>query len=252
MSHIYGCPVELLQAIFADACFDDPPTACALRLVDRRMSAVCSPLRFTDISVSGEKQLQALLYGLDAAIPSDVRIQRLFVCDRVAAEADEEFDVIQSGCTYEPEEEDHNSEVKHRNRESAARLEGTLAGILRHAAPHVQSLCFLSFNPEFAGMLDCFTGFHFPLLTSLALRCVPEARVGRLHWGSTMPVLRALTFRLPDCLEYTMTTEGHRSAALARAGELTEFISSLASGSELTSGFSQPAISTPLLPAVFC
>lgn len=215
MAHIHDCPVELLQVIIAAACSYDLRTACALRLVDRRISTLCAPLRFNEVAASGEEELHALLYSLNAADPADVHIRRLFICDRAQNEADETSEFVTLGAVNVIQEA---KEVKRRNREDAAKLEKVIAEILPHAASHVQSLCLLGFNPAFAEMLNSFGNLAFPRLEDLTLRLVAGARMQR-DWRATMPELRALTLRFPPSFGLSAPVLISR---LAHGGELIE------------------------------
>ncbi|VDB96178.1 unnamed protein product [Peniophora sp. CBMAI 1063] len=224
MAHIHECPTELLQLIFQDACSDDPRACCSLRLVDRRISAACVP--FTHVAVSGEKRIRALLRALKTSDPSiTTNIQRLSISDRIREEADDRFDYIMTfgSCIVDEEEDAHDEAVMERHLDEAERLEKLVAGILRRVAPRVTSLCILSFNPEFTGVLGCFGDLAFPLLTDLTLRFTPRTRMDGA-WRAAMPDLRAFTCRFSSRSRDNASTGPRLLNSLAEGGKLTKVI----------------------------
>ncbi|KZT12207.1 uncharacterized protein LAESUDRAFT_734001 [Laetiporus sulphureus 93-53] len=154
------CPPEVLAIIFAYACSEDGTTGRSLSLVSHYIHAASSPFQWQSLSISGIRQARGFAAHVFAAYDLEPRhrrpIHHLFLSTRTCNEAHDSC-WPGSPCDDWPL---YQSEI------------------LRYAAPTLQTLTFVAFDPFFTSA-HCIEGLlrvPLPVLSELTVRarCTPS------------------------------------------------------------------------------
>ncbi|KAF9806957.1 hypothetical protein IEO21_08447 [Rhodonia placenta] len=158
-------PPEIHALIFAFACSDDGTTGRSLSCVSRYMRAVSAPFRWQSLAVSGVNQARGFAAVLGAAtrdVNTTLRrpVHHLFLSTRRQADAIDDHAVYGWQTSTLEDWPDYQ------------------AAILAYAAPTLETLTFLAFDPFFSSAM-CIQDLlkvPFPRLTELTIRgrCTPS------------------------------------------------------------------------------
>jgi hypothetical protein len=161
------CAPEILSRIFTFACTDTGATACALRLINHRVSASVEEFRFQSIAVGPESEsIYKLAAALDNATPAQLRrMQHLYI----TLKRDEWDEVVDIPKKYDA----HWISIRLRIMGAIAkneRIECAISKIVSHASPRLRTLgLFVLGSLASSAKIALMFQRNFPFLEDLAL-----------------------------------------------------------------------------------
>ncbi|KZT27454.1 hypothetical protein NEOLEDRAFT_1026922, partial [Neolentinus lepideus HHB14362 ss-1] len=169
-------PEELVSIIAGYACTGDGATARSLLLVSKKIKRIVTPVQWHSLSLSGVSQFCRFADAL-SQVSDERHIYHLFISDREASDARHFWSSRVSRGGNETIEELHSKEERERVQwRHAQNL------ILNHAAPTLQTLTFLAFDPRnSARRVGDMLKRTYPNLRELTIRVPPLQPFSKAH-----------------------------------------------------------------------